>query len=103
MEFEIEFGGIEIEIKGIRGILTIAGLVLVGAAVVTELMKPPNQRRWHGKVAGAVPYDFRPPTWQRLKGNMWNPKDPHVMKDKAFGVGWDVNFGALARKTGLVS
>ena len=101
MELEFEVGGIEVEIKGLRGLFTLVGLTLVGAAIMQELRKPPEQRRWRGKVGGAVPYDFRPPTWERLKTTYWNPGDTQVVKDKVFGVGWDVNFGALARKAGL--
>ena len=89
-------------IKGFRRLATLIGLTLVGAAVMKELRKPPADRRWHGKVA-SVPYDFRPPTWERVKATYWNPDDPQVVKDKVYGVGWDVNFAALARKAGLVS
>ena len=101
MELEFEIGGVEIEIKGVQGIITLLGVVLLIGAVLAELSKPRAQRSWHGKVAGAVPYDFRPPTWEKLKANMWNPDDPQLVKDKAFGVGWDVNVGALARRAGL--
>ena len=88
--------------KGVGRLATLAGLTLAGAAIMKELQKPPEQRVWHGKVA-AVPYDFRPPTWERVKATYWNPDDSHVVKDKVFGVGWDVNFGAVARKAGLVT
>jgi len=88
-------------IKGLRRLATLIGLALLAAALIQELRKRPEDRRWHGKVAGAVPYDFRPPTWQRVKTTYWNPDDADVVKDKVFGVGWDVNFGAVARKVGV--
>ena len=88
-------------IKGLGRLATLIGLTLVGAAIMQELRKPAEQRRWQGKVGGAVPYDFRPPTWERLKATYWNPEDSQVVKDKAYGVGWDVNFGAIARKAGV--
>jgi hypothetical protein len=102
MELEFEFGGIEVEIKGIAGLLTLGAIALVGAAVIQELMRPPEERAWHGRLAGKVPYDFRPPTLERLKSNMWNPDDSRILTDKTFGVGWDVNLGAVARQAGLL-
>jgi Family of unknown function (DUF5808) len=101
MELGLKFGGIEVEIKGLGGIITLVGIFLIGASIIKELMRPPNERTWHGRLAGAVPYDFRPPTFERLKANVWNPDDARVLTDKTFGVGWDVNLGAVARKTGL--
>ena len=32
-------------------------LRLLGAAVVTELREPQEERTWHGKLAGFVPYE----------------------------------------------
>lgn len=103
MGIELEFGGVEIEIKGLAGLITAGAIGLVVAALVKELMSPKEQRTWHGRVAGVVPYDFRPPTWERLKANLWNPDDSRIVTDKTFGVGWDVNLAAVARKAGLAS
>lgn len=64
---------------------------LVAAAVATELAKPSSERTWHGKVGGVVPYDFRPPTWQRIRDAYWNPQSDHLFSDRVFGVGWAVN------------
>ncbi len=55
--------------------LVVTALVL-GAAVVTELRKSPDERTWHGKLAGVVPYDLRPPTLERVRSTVWNPDDP---------------------------
>ena len=68
---------------------------LVAAAIATELRKPPRQRTWYGRILGFVPYDFRPPTLQRVKSRWWNPKDPRILTPRVFGVGWDVNVGRL--------
>src|SRR5438105_4349302 len=92
----------EVETRGFGGFLTVAALGLVAAALAKELLRPPNERTWHGKVVGVVPYDFRLPTWKRVKATFWNPDDAQIVKDKTFGVGWDVNFGAVARKVGLL-
>lgn len=87
MELELTFGGVEVEIKGLGGLLTLIGITLVGAAVMQELMRPPEERTWHGRLANKVPYDFRPPSLERLKANMWNPDDVRILTDKTFGVG----------------
>lgn len=91
----------EISWKG--AVLALAGVSLIGLALRKELRRPPGERTWHGRLAGKVPYDFRPPTLGRLKANMWNPDDSRILTDKTFGVGWDVNFGAVARKAGLLA
>ncbi len=95
MEFEIEFGGLELEVKGWRGLATLAGLALVGRAVARELSLPAGQRTWQGRLFGVVPYDLRPPTPGCLRATLWNPANPHVLVPTAFGVGWTVNFGGL--------
>jgi hypothetical protein len=61
------------------------------AAVATELAKPAPERTWQGKVVGLVPYDFRPPTWQRIRDAYWNPESDHLFSDRVFGVGWAIN------------
>jgi hypothetical protein len=70
-------------------------LALAAAAVVSELRKPPAERRWHGRLGGLIPYDFRPPTLDRLLGTWWRPDDPRILVGTAFGLGWDVNVGRL--------
>ncbi|HEX2647116.1 MAG TPA: DUF5808 domain-containing protein [Candidatus Dormibacteraeota bacterium] len=65
--------------------------VLVVGAVATELAKPPEERTWQGKVLGVVPYDFRPPTWERIRDAYWNPESDRLFSDRVFGVGWAIN------------
>lgn len=72
------------------------GIGLFVAAVATELAKPADEREWHGEVAGIVPYDLRPPTLGRLRDAWWNPDDPRLLTDRAFGVGWAVNLARVA-------
>lgn len=81
-------------------ILTVGWVALVGAAVVTELRKPPADRTWQGTVAGVVPYDLRPPTVDRIRATLWDPDNPSLLVPQAFGVGWTLN---LARVRDLVS
>ncbi len=40
---------------------------------------------------GTVPYDFRPPTWERIRDAYWNPDSDRLFSDRVFGVGWAVN------------
>lgn len=54
-----------------------------------------------GRVLG-MPYEFRPLTATSLMERLWNPADPRVWMPRNFGVGWTINFGALAVKLGLL-
>jgi hypothetical protein len=96
----------------VRRLVRLAVFGLVLAAVATELAKPAEERTWEGRVAGLVPYDFRPPTWQRIRDAYWNPHSDRLFSDRVFGVGWAVNlhqakvlmeraFGSLMGKESL--
>jgi hypothetical protein len=61
------------------------------AAVVQEALKPREERTWRGRVLGVVPYDFSPPTWQRVRQAYWNPEEPRLFTDRVLGVGWAIN------------
>ena len=78
-------------LRGLRRLLRVAVVGLFVAAVATELSKPEGERTWHGKVGGVVPYDFRPPTWERIRAAYWNPESDRLFSDRVFGVGWAVN------------
>lgn len=73
--------------------LAIIGII----AVVQELRRPAEQRTWHGKVAGFVPYDFRKPTLDRFREAYWNPAGS-LVSNKAWGVGWVLNLGAVRQR-----
>jgi hypothetical protein len=49
-----------------------------------------------------LPYDFRRPTWARIKQRVWNPNDPRIFVPKTFGWGLSINFYALLRGIGLI-
>jgi hypothetical protein len=74
-----------------RRLVRFLTLGLVVAAVATELTKPAAERTWQGRVFGFVPYDFRPPTWKRIRDAYWNPESDRLFSDRVFGVGWAVN------------
>src|ERR1700682_3528033 len=79
------------KLRGIRRMVRLAAVGLVVAAVATELAKPEGDRTWNGRVVGLVPYDFRPPTWERIRSAYWNPASDRLLSDRVFGVGWAIN------------
>jgi hypothetical protein len=79
------------KLRNLRRLVRFVTFGLVVAAVATELSKPAEERTWQGRVGGVVPYDFRPPTWQRIRDAYWNPESDHLFSDRVFGVGWAVN------------
>ena len=81
-------------INGLRTLLWVAFI----AAIYQELKKPPEERTWHGRVAGSIPYDFRIPTLDRVREAYWAPESDRVLSDKVVGVGWAVNIPTAARK-----
>ena len=82
-------------------LLQVAVISLTMAAVLQELEKPKEDRRWHGKI-GFAPYDFRLPTLIRLKESYWNPHDSRIFTPEAFGVGWAINFFSLLERLRLI-
>jgi hypothetical protein len=78
-------------LRKLRRLVRMVGFGLFIAAIAQEMSKPEDERTWHGKVGGVVPYDFRPPTWDRIRAAYWNPEDDRLFTDRVFGVGWAVN------------
>ena len=78
----------------LREVARLASLALLVAVVVRELRLPRHQRTWHGRLLG-VPYDLRPPTWQRLRRAWWAPEDARIVTPRALGVGWSLNLGRI--------
>jgi Family of unknown function (DUF5808) len=76
------------------------GTALLGAALATELRKPAGKRTWHGRIAGRVPYDLRPPTLARVHERLWNRAEHRVFVPTVFGVGWTINLRGLLEPTG---
>jgi hypothetical protein len=72
-------------------------LILIGAAVATELRKPVQTRTWEGRIADLVPYDLRLPTLARARERLWNRADRRIVVPTVVGVGWTVNFARLLK------
>lgn len=75
-------------------VVILAGCALVGAAVVKELRRPAAERTWQGRIAG-LPYDFRPPTAERVRAEFWAPDNQALFTPHAFGIGYGVNLARL--------
>lgn len=58
-----------------------------GSAAPGPGRQPPEPQ---GHFAG-IPYDWRPPTLERVKSRVWNPDDHRLLTPKSFGWGYDLN------------
>ena len=70
--------------------------VVAVVGIVEQVRRPPDERTWHGSVLG-VPYDFRPPSFERLRAAWWNPDTERLFTARDFGVGWAINFAQVAK------
>ena len=77
----------------VTGVVT--GLAV--AAIGEELQKAPEQRTWKGTIAG-VPYNFRVGEWGDIAREYWNPASDEILQPHAIGLGWGVNFAAVANR-----
>ena len=60
---------------------------LFGAATVAYAVRT---KRTHGTFL-KVPFDFRLPTFARIKESWWNPEDRRILTPRVFGIGWALN------------
>lgn len=70
-----------------------------------EQLRASDDDRDHSTPQGTVlgmPYDFRGASVERVGARIWNPADPRIFTPRLFGIGWTVNFGALAVRLGLI-
>jgi len=86
--------------RAVRRIAQVVAFSLLVAVVVQEAAKPRAARTWRGRALGVVPYDFSPPSWDRIRLAYWNPDDDRLFTDRVLGVGWAIN---LHRARALLS
>ncbi|HYM52454.1 MAG TPA: hypothetical protein VEW45_03090 [Candidatus Dormibacteraeota bacterium] len=91
------------EIGDLGWLVRMLTLAAVVGAIYRELRLPAEERTWHGRLLGFVPYDFRPPTPRRVIDAFWNPKSTRLFHDQPFGVGWAVNVPAALSLVGGLS
>lgn len=53
-----------------------------------------------GKLLG-MPYDWRKPTWDRVKERQWNADEHRLFVPKVYGWGYDLNVGEALRRLGI--
>ena len=80
--------------RRIRSYVSLLFMLVTAAAMIEQLMKPPEERDWHGQIL-FVPYDFRPLTPARIRERWWNPEDPRLLTPHVFGAGWSLNLYRL--------
>jgi hypothetical protein len=90
------------ELAALAWLARTAAIAAFGAAVYAELRKPPEQRTWHGRLLGVVPYDFRLPTLQRIRRSYFDPSNDRVFTPEPIGVGWGVNVAAVMKRFGVL-
>lgn len=49
-----------------------------------------------------VPLDLTPPSGEKMARAWWNPRDERLIVPRVFGLGWTLNFGAVAVRLGLI-
>jgi len=77
------------------------GLVLAGTSAPPAPQPATNDRhRQHTRFLG-VPYDWRRPTWARVRARWWNATDDRVFTPKTFGWGFAINLHAVLRRLRL--
>ena len=90
------------ETKWLTRMLQVTVMTLALVAVCQELEKPEEERHWHGRIAGFIPYDFRLPTLEKMKEAYWNPYESRIFTPEVFGIGWAINFYALLERLRLI-
>jgi len=70
-------------------------------ALGRDVQGPSARSLGYGKVFG-IPYEVRVPTGERVASRWWNPRDSRLFVPRVFGLGWDLNFGAVAVRLSLI-
>lgn len=89
------------ELGDLMWLLRMSVIAAVVGAVYVELRKPPEERTWHGRLLGFIPYDFRLPNLEALRQAYWNPRSPKIFTPRPLGVGWAINIPTAMRRLGV--
>jgi hypothetical protein len=90
------------ELSALGWLIRTAVLAAAAGAIYKELRKPPEERTWHGKLLGFLPYDFRPPTLDRIRDTYWNTRSDRLFTEKPIGIGWSINIAAVLKRLGAL-
>jgi hypothetical protein len=102
-EEETMFRTLRDELNDLGWLLRTLVLLAAAGAIYRELRLPPEERTWHGRLLGIVPYDFRIPTVSRIRDAYFNPSSDQIFTPEPIGVGWAINVAAVLRKLGVLS
>ena len=76
-------------------------LAAYGLIILFRMLERRKIAPSHGRILG-LPYDFRLPTSERIREQLWNPKSSRILTPKVFGVGYNLNLAAILRRLGLI-
>jgi uncharacterized protein (TIGR02271 family) len=71
------------------------------AAARSTLSSPSEDRAETEPKTGrflGLPYDWRKPSWERIRSNLWNPESDSIAVRKSYGWGYEVNLHALLQR-----
>lgn len=91
------------ELGDLVWVLRTLTLLAVAGAIYRELRLPPEERTWHGRLLGIVPYDFRMPTLARLREAYFDTGSDRLLSPRPIGVGWALNVAAVLKRLGVLS
>jgi hypothetical protein len=91
------------ELNDLAWLIRVLVFAAVAGAIYRELRLPPQERTWHGRLLGVIPYDFRLPSLGRIRNAYFNTASDRVFTPEPVGVGWAVNVAAVLKKLGVLS
>lgn len=91
------------ELNDLAWLIRTLVILAVAGAVYRELRLPPEERTWHGRLLGFIPYDFRFPSLARFRDAYFNTQSDAIFTPEPIGVGWAVNVAAVLKKLGVLS
>jgi hypothetical protein len=91
------------ELTDLAWLIRVLILAAVAGAIYRELRLPPQERTWHGRLLGVIPYDFRLPTLGRIRDAYFNTGSNRIFTPEPVGVGWAVNVAAVLKRLGVLS
>lgn len=91
------------ELNDLAWLLRTLVVLAVAGAIYRELRLPAQERTWHGRLLGFIPYDFRLPTPGRIRDAYFNTTSERIFTPEPIGVGWAVNVAAVLKRLGVLS
>ena len=80
--------------KFVGRFLGAVAVVVTLLAFYDQFARAPEHRTWTGHVF-FIPYDFRVPTFERLRSAIWNVDRHRPFSPQVWGVGWTFNLAFI--------